>query len=274
MIPTRKIPFTKTQFTKTIDTIVAPSDLEEYIDLGANVARYQFSEGAYDHIFHDSVDNHTKRIILYALGLPLAEKQKNDLIRTLWIHDIPEILDSQKSLSDMTSTDKIKYPHLAQEVEQREHAIVNRIFTESDKALYEAFEPAKKMLFSGRIDTDKTTPIGLLARILDNFIDGTNSFHGFMLSYLSGPSYSEHLPLPQRDSFEYCFHRWIDVWENISAFSHPEYEETKTIIQTILRDDFFWYVAHIWDPEVLKRLPGYAQEEYQRYQSRLKNINL
>lgn len=207
MIPTRKTPFTKTQFTKTIDTIVAPSDLEEYIDLGSNVARYQFSEGAYDHIFHDSVDNHTKRIILYAQSLPLAEKQKNDLIRTLWIHDIPEILDSQKSLSDMTSTDKIKYPHLAHEVEQREHAIVNRIFTESDKALYEAFEPAKKMLFSGTIDPDKTTPTGLLSRILDNFIDGTNSFHGFVLSYLSGPSYSEHLPLPQRDSFEYCFHR-------------------------------------------------------------------
>jgi len=207
MVQIRKTPFTKIQFARTIDDIVVPDDLQKYINLGANVARYQFSEGQYDHIFRDFVDEHTKRIVLYAEHLPITEAQKSALIRTLWIHDIPEIIDSQTSLSDMTSTDKIRYPALALEVKNREQAIVDEIFSPQDRALYEAFEPAKEMLFSGTINPQKTTPIGLLARILDNFIDGTNSFHGFVLSYISDDSYSEHLPLPQRDSFEYCFHR-------------------------------------------------------------------
>lgn len=115
----------------------------------------------------------------------LAEVQKNDLIRTLWIHDIPEIMDSQTSFSDVTSIDKVTYPDLALEVKHREQAIVNQIFSSTDRALYNAFDPAKEMLFRGTIDPQKTTPVALLARILDNFVDGTNSFHGFVSAYLS-----------------------------------------------------------------------------------------
>lgn len=146
-------------------------------------------------------------MVLYAEQLPLPEGQKNALIRTLWIHDIPEIIDSQTSLSDMTSTDKIRYPHLALQVKNREQAIADAVFTPEDRALYDAFDPAKDMLFKGHFDFETLTPVALLARVLDNFIDGTNSFHGFVAAYLSSPAYTPLLPLPNRDSFEYCFHR-------------------------------------------------------------------
>lgn len=45
MVQKYKTPFTKTLFDRTIDDIVVPPDFEEYMILGANVARYQFSEG-------------------------------------------------------------------------------------------------------------------------------------------------------------------------------------------------------------------------------------
>ncbi len=112
----------------------------------------------------------------------------------------------------MTSSDKIRYPELAMKVREKEEAIVEEIFSPEDKFLYEVFEPAKEMLFTGTIDPKMTTPVALLARILDNFIDGTNSFHGFVLDYVSGPDYRGDFPVPMRDSFEYCFQRGIDVW--------------------------------------------------------------
>ncbi len=179
-----KTPFTKTLFQKTIDDIVPPADLAEYINLGTNVYRYKFQEGNFDHIFLDRVDEHTKRMVLYAEHLPLSEKDKQDLIRTLWIHDVPEIIDSQTNKSDVTSTDKIRYPHLNAAIKERESVIMDQIFSLEDKSLYGAFEPAKEMLFTGEIDFDKTTPIGMLGRVIDNFVDGTNSFHGFVTDYL------------------------------------------------------------------------------------------
>lgn len=172
-----KTPFTKTVFEQNIDTIVPPSDLERYIDLGARVRRYKFKDDNLDHIFDDTVDEHTKRMVLYAENLPLPKKEKAAVVRTLWIHDIPEIIDSQTTQSDMTSIDKIRHPHLALLIKKREEAIMEEIFSVEDKILYRAFDPAKEMLFTGRIDFDKTTPVGMIARVLDNFIDGTNSFH-------------------------------------------------------------------------------------------------
>ena len=236
-----KTPFTKTLFEKNIDDILAPDDLQEYILLGSKVARYKFQDANYDHIFDDFVDEHTKRMILYADQLPLSERDKSQLIRTLWIHDIPEIIDSQKSQSDITSTDKIRYPHLALASKEREEAIMNEIFSDQDRQLYHAFEPAKEMLFTGEIDFKKTTPVGMIARVLDNFIDGINSFHGFVTDYLKSDGYRENLPIPQRDSFEYCFQRGADVFRHISAVQHPEYQKAKEIILRILLDDFFGF---------------------------------
>ncbi|MCB9807131.1 hypothetical protein H6768_04570 [Candidatus Peribacteria bacterium] len=107
----------------------------------------------------------------------------------------------------MTSTDKIRYPDLALAVKKREEILVEQVFSLEDKMLYKAFEPAKEMLFSGQISFEKITPTALIARILDNFIDGTNSFHGFLSAYLGGDDYRDTLPLPSRDSFHYCFQK-------------------------------------------------------------------
>lgn len=63
-------PFTQTQFTKTLHDIEVPVDLVEYINLGKNVARYKYKNRSYDHIFRDFVDEHTKRMVLYAEHLP------------------------------------------------------------------------------------------------------------------------------------------------------------------------------------------------------------
>lgn len=191
----------------------------------------------------------------------------SDLLRTLWIHDIPEIIDSQTSQSDITSTDKIRYPHLALASKEREDAIVDKIFSEEDKKFYHAFEPAKKMLFSGQIDFNMVSPVAMIARVLDNFIDGTNSFHGFVTDYLLSSAYNDNLPLPQKDSFEYCFHRGIDVYRNVSQWNHPEYQDAQKIILNILHYDFFGYVDDVWTSLHLSRLPGHALEEYRSYNS-------
>lgn len=258
-------PFTKTLFEKTINDVLAPEDLSQYIRLGSKVARYKFQDANYDHIFDDSVDEHTKRMIIYAEQLPLSEEHKSALVRTRWIHDIPEIIDSQTSQSDITSIDKIRYPHLALASKEREEAIMNEIFSEEDKRLYHAFEPAKEMLFTGNIDFDRVTPIGMIARILDNFVDGINSFHGFVTAYLQSEDYRASLPLPQRDSFEYCFQRGIDVYRHVSQLEHPEYQEAREIILDIVCDDFFGYVDTVWTPLALARLPAYAREEYENF---------
>jgi hypothetical protein len=265
MVQKYKKPFTKTQFEKTIDDIKDPKDLIKWIVMGANVARYKFSENEYNHIFDDFVDEHTKRMILYVESLPLSEQERQSVIRTLWIHDIPEIIDSQTARSDMTSTDKIRHPHLALEVKIRESAIVDTVFSPEDKKLYEHFEPAKEMLFSGNIDFENITPVGMLARVLDNFIDGTNSFHGFITDYLKSDTYDSELPLPQRDAFEYCFQRGIDVHRHVSGINHSKYMEMRRIILDILEQDFFDFAQNAWTPLAIQRLPEYARVEYDRF---------
>lgn len=65
-----RTPFTKTLFDTTIDDILTPEDLVEYVVLGANVRRYKFQDDDFDHIFDDHVDEHTKRMVLYAEHLP------------------------------------------------------------------------------------------------------------------------------------------------------------------------------------------------------------
>ena len=272
MVQKYRTPFTKTLFEKTIEDVVIPPDLTQYITMGSNVSRYKFQDGNFDHIFDDRVDEHTKRMVLYAQTLPLNEKDKSDVIRTLWIHDIPEIVDSQTSRSDMTSIDKIRHPHLALAVKNREQKIVSDIFSLEDKLLYEAFEPAKDMLYTGKIDREKTTPVAIIARVLDNFIDGTNSFHGFVVDYLKGPNYRDSLALPGCDSFEYCFHRGLDVYTHVSAISDPYFEEAQHIILDILQHDFFGFVEEIWSPLALARLPEYAQKEHEKYLEKRKYI--
>jgi 5'-deoxynucleotidase YfbR-like HD superfamily hydrolase len=268
-----KTPFTKTLFDTTIDDVLVPDDLQKYIVLGADVARYKFRDDNFDHIFDDRVDEHTKRMILYAESLNLPGEKQKKLLRTLWIHDIPEIIDSQTTKSDMTSIDKIRNPHLALEVKNREQAIMDEIFTLEDKLLYQAFDPAKEMLFTGRIDFDKTTPIGMIARVLDNFIDGTNSFHGFVADYFHGADYRDSLPVPHFDSFEYCFQKGIDVYRHVSEIDHPEYLFARDIIRDILEKDFFGFVEQTWTPLALSRLPNYARSEYEKYLERLSRID-
>lgn len=268
-----KTPFTKTVFEKSIDSIVPPSDLEKYINLGARVKRYKFKDDNLDHIFDDAVDEHTKRMVLYAEHLSLPEEEKAAVIRTLWIHDIPEIVDSQTTQSDMTSIDKIRHPNLAMLIKKREEAVMEEIFSLDDKMLYRAFDPAKEMLFTGRIDFDKTTPVGMISRVLDNFIDGTNSFHGFVAHYLASDNYRESLALPQADSFEYCFHRGLDVYHNVSQIDHPSYITAKNVILDILREDFFGFVEEIWSPIALERMPNYARSEYEKYLTKLTRID-
>lgn len=95
MVKKYTTPFTKTLFEKTIDDIMVPLDLAEYVQQGAKVHRYKYHEGDFGHIFDDRVDEHTKRMVLYAEQLPLSSEDKSSVIRTLWIHDIPEIMDSQ-----------------------------------------------------------------------------------------------------------------------------------------------------------------------------------
>ncbi len=268
-----KTPFTKTVFDKTIDDVVSPADLEKYIALGARVSRYKFKDHNLDHIFDDAVDEHTKRMVLYAEHLPLPEEEKAAVIRTLWIHDIPEIVDSQTTQADMTSIDKIRHPNLAMLIKKREEAVMEEIFSPEDKMLYRAFDPAKEMLFTGRIDFDKTTPVAMIARVLDNFVDGTNSFHGFVAHYLASDGYRESLSLPQADSFEYCFQRWIDVYGHVSKIDHPAYITAKNVILDILREDFFGFVEEVWSPIALERMPDYARSEHEKYLTKLSRID-
>lgn len=268
-----KTPFTKTLFERTIDDIVPPVDLEKYITMGARVSRYKFKDHNLDHIFDDTVDEHTKRMVLYAEHLPLPEEEKYAVIRTLWIHDIPEIVDSQTTQSDMTSIDKIRNPHLALLIKKREEAVMEEIFSMEDKMLYRAFDPAKEMLFTGKIDFDTITPVGMIARVLDNFIDGTNSFHGFVSHYLASDEYRETLSLPQADSFEYCFQKGIDVWSHVFQIDHPEYIMAKKVILDILYKDFFGFVEEVWSPIALERMPDYARSEYEKYLTKLSRIN-
>lgn len=165
----------------------------------------------------------------------------------------------------MTAVDKARQPHLAYAVKEREQAIIESIFSYEDKELYRAFDPAKEMLYSGKIDYDKTTPVGMVARVLDNFVDGTNSFHGFVTDYLGGDEYRASLTLPGRDSFEYCFQKGLDVYRHVSALDHPDYQDAREMMLQILENDFFGFVEKVWSPLAIARLPDYARAEYDRF---------
>ena len=265
MVKKHLTPFSTTLFDSTILDIIVPEDLQDYITLGANIHRYKYQDNSYDHIFDDTVDEHTKRMVLYAASLSLPEDNKKVLTRTLWIHDIPEIIDSQTAQSDMTTIDKIRYPDQALATKAREEAIMEEIFSKEDRDLYDAFEPAKEMLFTGKIDFAKTTPVALIACVLDTLLESTNSFQGFITEYLLNDGYDPSLPFPLVDSFEYCFQRNIDVYNTILALDHPEYTLIRGLILEILQKDMFGFIDKIWTPQALLRLPDYAYQEYEKF---------
>ncbi len=255
------VPFSCRDFDTTIESIAPPSDLKDFIKLGSQVFRYKFEDNNYDHIFEDRVDEHTKRMVLYAQQLPLSEEILSSIIRTLWVHDIPEIICSQENGFDMTSTDKILYPHKALLVKKREEETMQKIFSLQDRQLYHAFEPVKEMLFTGTLSFSIITPAALVARVIDTCIDGINSFHGFVTEYLESDQYNPELPLPKHNSFEYCFGRGIDMYRNILNIEEPDFLEVKFLLIDIMRKDFFDYIHQVWSDMSYERLPQYAQKE-------------
>lgn len=265
------VPFTKTEFTKTIHDVEVPAEFDDFIKLGANVRRYKFQEGNFDHIFDDFVDEHTKRMVLYAEQLPISQKLKEEVIRTIWIHDLPEILDSQTNGADITAIDKIRNPDLATASKNREKKLLEENFSKYDQDLYHAFDPAKEMLYTGDMNLSRTTPAGMIARVLDVFIEGTNSFHGFVVEYLLSDEFDESLSLPDQDSFEYCFRRGVLAYQNTSKIQEPQFEDARKVILDILLKDYFGYIEQAWSSQAVSRLPLLAAKEYENCMQYAKN---
>ena len=105
--------------------------------------RYLFSTGELPHIFHDPVDVHTRRCVWTVDTLALPSWVDVDRIRrTLWIHDIPEIIANEEIGNDVTAPDKANNPELSLQIDKQEDQIAKRDLNSDDYKLYEDFERA------------------------------------------------------------------------------------------------------------------------------------
>ena len=121
-------PFSRTLFDTTIDHIVVPEDVAHYIERGLTIARYRFHDEDYGHIFFDNVADHVKRMVLFTQSLDIPESMQQNVARTAWIHDIPEIINSQSYQADVTTIDKLRNPALARKIREQEQHIMDEHF--------------------------------------------------------------------------------------------------------------------------------------------------
>jgi 5'-deoxynucleotidase YfbR-like HD superfamily hydrolase len=178
-------------------SLTIPPDLCDLVNNLTAVKRFQFKEYPPNVIIDDTY-THTLKCIGLARTSKLALNQAL-LERILWVHDIPEIL-----IGDVTVTEKYRDTKIDREVEKSEEGAARQLLSTSDQELLKKFNAASDFL-KGKAVWDENT-IGfeaVFAKLIDNS-EGNMTFHYFITNWVRSDEFEESL-MPPLDSLVHTF---------------------------------------------------------------------
>jgi 5'-deoxynucleotidase YfbR-like HD superfamily hydrolase len=122
-----------------IAEIDIPTDISGYIDQLEKVVRFADVELDQPEMIDDNTKLHTIRCAYRAINVSFTHP---DLVRTVWIHDIPE----HAGHSDLSAVVRYKNPEKALAMEAKEKAVAKEVLQPEDFTLYESFSEAEDFL--------------------------------------------------------------------------------------------------------------------------------
>lgn len=231
---------------KDLNPPLPPEDLAKLAFAAKRVLRY-LGKGYPEGVFYDHTLAHTERCVVKGMLLSLSPTIKDPLIRTLWLHDLPEVFTS-----DYTSVDKARDSALDLKLTHAEDQIAQRILKPDDLELYRAFKQAGRFL---KGEEELAKPAALIAKIIDA-VDGNMFFHYFLASWANSSDFEE-IRLPPEPALTFTFDQEKSYRTRIK--SAPVEQDIKDICLVLL-DEQIEYIRQLWRNIDPKRIPKGIRE--------------
>lgn len=150
-------------------------------------------------VVQDTVFSHTLRGIALAGLLRIPVYLVAPLQETVFIHDLPEVVDviANGKVGDTTSPEKELNKLLEGEISSREMQIAKAIFTPEELSFYESFEEAGCLLKNGGCNNEHLTDVAVLAQMVDK-VDANITLHFYLSNWAETFEYDESLVNPDR----------------------------------------------------------------------------
>ncbi len=227
-----------------------PKELKNHINSLKKIPRFQLNEYPKG-VIKDSTKEHTLKCIHLANTINF-KIQKKKLIRTLWIHDIPELI-----IKDITVIEKNRKPRLSEELDNQEVEAAKILLNETDRELLTQFNKAYEILKGKEKWTGQVPLEMLLGKIIDN-TDGNITFHYFVSKWTASSSYKKEEMFPM-DSLEYSFLTNRKFSKFIKA--HFPKEQQEILLHFI--DVTLENIHHLWKNVPEKRIPKELKKHLQ-----------
>jgi hypothetical protein len=225
-----------------------PPDLARLFQRAEGVPRYRHPD--YPANFSsDTTAAHTERLIKMALPLGLPAAVKDELVRMLWVHDLPEVITQ-----DVTSIEKEADTTLASRIALHEARAAERLLAPTDRRLLHRFNLADGILKAKAKakegDLAIAGPVALIAKIVD-IADNNVGFHYFLTRWIMSPAYDAKL-LPPEAALTYTFRQYAalrPVIENLGLNTN-----LGDIAQRVFKEQLT-AIDRLWKAILYSRIP-------------------
>jgi hypothetical protein len=226
-----------------------PSDLNDKINELANVKRFDFTEYP-KNVIVDDTRSHTVKCICLATKLLTQRFNQNLVLRTLWIHDIPESVTK-----DVTVIEKSRDENLTKHVEEQEMLAAAQLLNTSDLKLLENFNIANEFLKDKREwDADTVSNEALFAKLIDNY-EGNMTFNYFVAKWVGSEMYNPSLAPPD-DALTHAFitgRKFSILLKQIPSAQYAE--DLQKIVDLSLEN-----IRNFWTRIEYKRIPAVLKD--------------
>jgi 5'-deoxynucleotidase YfbR-like HD superfamily hydrolase len=225
-----------------------PAELKEHVNALEEILRFQLDEYP-PGVIIDSTREHTLKCVHLTETIDF-ELDVEKLTRTLWIHDIPEII-----IQDITVIEKNRKPKLSKRLDAEEIEASQELLNKENQDLLESFNKAYEVLKGKRTWNKQEIPLEMLiAKLIDN-TEGNMTFHYFVTKWIKSDAYKRELMFPD-DSLEYSFDINKTFKESIKGqFNENEQRKLMHFIDIALENirDFWKKVPENRIPEKVKQ---------------------
>lgn len=174
--------------TKQIKKVSIPADIDYLIERLKNIKRFDNSKYP-KNVFIDDVKSHTLRMVLMVEKLNIADIVRKKLVRTIFIHDIPEIL-----FRDVTALEKRQKPKLISDIAREERLAAYRLLSDKDFELFEDFRITYDYLEGDNTAKSLVKSWALLANVIDRS-EGNLFYHFYLTEWINSYRFnSKNLP--------------------------------------------------------------------------------
>ncbi len=219
-----------------------PNDIEGKISALRKVVRYNVPYYPANIFASQTVNLHTRRLV----SIWRHEKMPRIGERSLWVHDIPEIM-----IGDLLVVETVDNPTLQDGKDLEEHNAARDLLTESDCKLLELFNAAG-LFWKGK--THEYDYLAAAAKMID-IVDGNVIFHEVISKYCLENG-CDDLDLRINPSFHYAFDQSIATRSQLEHIGDTQRDWFVHMI-----DLQFAYINYYWQGVPQSLIPTALQEE-------------